>query len=565
MPPARPDVLPHSPLPVYPQGAWGRLLRAVARLGRAPFSLRLALGSGFFGLALWSRFALGDDLPTGFPFLTFFPAVLMTAALLGLGPALLVSLLSVLSAWYWFLKPVEGFSFGSPELIAVGFFSAILLIDCLVIHGLKTALMRVSLAERRYRRAQAELLEREVMLRAADAQKDVFLATLAHELRNPLAPIRSAAELIRLRQPGDEPIRHAGAVIERQVMHMSHLVDDLLDVSRLTRGTIELRSRVLDLRGVTAHAIETLKPVIDMAGLQLTQHISAEPVLVQGDATRLGQCVMNLLTNAAKFTPRGGSISLQLSQHGGWARVEVQDSGLGIEEANLERIFELFVQERPSGLNGHSGLGLGLAITRKLAMLHGGSVVASSLGRGKGSSFWLDLPTCPAAASTPLPKVPAPQSVPQPEPAKAGTAAHHNPVSMGPGQPQRGSLLVIEDNADAADLLGQILQLHGFTARLAHTGEAGLAMAGQAMPDAVLLDIGLPDLDGYDVCRRLRGMPQGQQPVVIALTGWGTGADRERASEAGCDAHLTKPADPDALLALLDELLQARTPAAQPA
>lgn len=541
------------------------MLSAVAWLGRAPAALRFSLGISFFGLALWSRFALAGDLPAGFPFLTFFPAVLMTAALLGLGPALLASALSVLAAWYWFLKPVPGFSFGSPELIAVGFFSVILLIDCLVIHGLKTALMRVSLAERRYRRAQAELLEREVMLRAADAQKDVFLATLAHELRNPLAPIRSAAELIRLRQTGDEPIRHAGAVIERQVKHMSHLVDDLLDVSRLTRGTIELRPRALDLRSVTAHAIETLKPVIDAAGLHFTQHISPEPVLVQGDATRLGQCVMNLLTNAAKFTPRGGSVKLQLSQQSGTARLEVCDTGLGIDADNLERIFDLFVQERPSGLHGHSGLGLGLAITRKLATLHGGSVVAISQGRDKGSNFRLELPTCPATTPTPASE-PAPEPKAIPARAKASAAATPLPVfSTASDRPQRGHLLVIEDNTDAADLLGQILQLHGFSARLAHTGESGLAMAEQAMPDAVLLDIGLPDLDGYDVCRRLRSMPQGQRPVVIALTGWGTGADRERSSEAGCDAHLTKPADPDALLALLDDLLQARTPAAQPA
>lgn len=501
---------------------------------------------------------MAGDLPAGFPFLTFFPAVLVTAALLGLGPALLVSALSVLAAWYWFLKPVPGFSSATPELVAVGFFSVILLIDCLVIHGLKTALKRVSLAERRYRRAQAELLEREVMLRAADAQKDVFLATLAHELRNPLAPIRSAAELIRLRQAGDEPTRHAGAVIERQVRHMSHLVDDLLDVSRLTRGSIELRLRVLDLRHVAEHAIETLKPVIESAGLQFTQRISPEPVLVQGDPTRLGQCVMNLLTNAAKFTPRGGSIGLQLSLQDGLACVEVQDSGLGIEEDNRERIFDLFVQERPSGLHGHSGLGLGLAITRKLAMLHGGTVVATSPGRDMGSTFRLALPACPATTPTTAPE-------PLPLPSKASTSIAHPVISPASDQSPRASLLVIEDNADAADLLGQILEIHGFNARLAHTGEAGLTIASQDMPDAVLLDIGLPDLDGYEVCRRLRRLPQGQRPVVIALTGWGAGADRDRSRQAGCDAHLTKPADPDELLALLDELLQARAPATQPA
>ncbi len=523
------------------------MMGAVAWLGRAPALLRFGIALVLFFVALWSRFALGAALPSGFPFLTFFPAVLMTAILTGLGPGLLVSTLSVLSAWYWFLQPVPGFSFATPELIAVVFFSAILLTDCLVIHGLKTALRRVSAAERKYRRTQGELFQREAMLRAADEQKDVFLATLAHELRNPLAPIRNAAELIRLRQPDDEPIRHAGSVIERQVLHMSHLVDDLLDISRLTRDTIELRPQTLDLRSVTANAVETLRPVIDAAGLQLTQLISQLPVLVYGDATRLGQCVMNLLTNAAKFTPRGGSIHLDLRQSGALAILEVQDTGLGIAAGNLERIFQLFVQEQPSGLHGHSGLGL--AITRKLATLHGGCVVAQSAGRDKGSSFRMDLPIAPPAP------LPTPDRKIKPEIQTATEDAFQRSGGA--------HVLVIEDNLDAADLLAQILQLHGFSTRVAHTGAAGLALAQQDMPDAVLLDIGLPDVDGYEVCRQLRRIPTPLQPVVIALTGWGAEQDRERSSQAGCNAHLTKPAEPEALLALLDELLQAR-PASLP-
>lgn len=543
--------VPHAPNgpvapPIYPPGALGRTLTAVAWLGNAPAAVRFTVGLAFFGVALWCRFELGDLLPSGFPFLTFFPAVLAAVALAGLGPGLLVSALSVLTAWYWFLKPVPGFSMASPELIAVAFFSAILLIDCLVIHGLKTALRRVSFAKRQYRRAQGELLEREAMLRAADEQKDLFLATLAHELRNPLAPIRSAAELIRLRQPDDERIRRAGTVVERQVQHMSHLVDDLLDVSRLRRGTIELRRKTVDLRKVTENAVETLKPVIDAAGLRLVQHISTHPVLVFGDATRLGQCVMNLLTNAAKFTPSGGSIQLHLSQHGALACLEVQDTGLGIDAVNLERIFQLFVQERPSGLQGHSGLGLGLAITRKLVRLHGGAVMAESEGRDKGSRFVIELPIATAEPA---------ESAGTLDDAGASHGAHASATAQRPGGAR---VLIIEDNVDAADLLAQILQLQGFEPEVSHTGEGGLAMASRCMPDAVLLDIGLPDVDGYEVCRRLRQMQGKEQPVVIALTGWGAEQDRDRSSQAGCNAHLTKPADPEALMTLLDELLQAR-------
>lgn len=560
--PASSPAAPAQPAPSpVPSGPLGGLIKGVAWLGRAPAPLRFGLALAFFGVSLWSRFALGLLLPSGFPFLTFFPAVLMAAMLTGLGPSLLVSLLSVLSAWYWFLQPVPGFSLETPQLIAVVFFSVILLVDCLVIHGLKTALRRVSFAERKYRHAQTELLQREAMLRTADEQKDVFLATLAHELRNPLSPIRSAAELIRLRQPVDPSIRQAGAVIERQVQHMAHLVDDLLDISRLTRNTIELRPETLDLRSVIDYAVETVRPTLEAAGLKFTQLISLRPVLVYGDATRLGQCVLNLLTNAVKFTPRGGNVHLHLRQHGALAVLEVQDTGLGIDASNLDRIFQLFVQEHPSGLQGQSGLGLGLAITRKLVMLHGGSVVASSEGRGKGSSFRIDLPTASETATSTPPKA---------EPPSAQTSALATQPKVEAAAQVRGpaagvQVLVIEDNTDAADLLAQILDLHEFSTRVAYDGEQGLALARQTMPDVVLLDLGLPDVDGYEVCRQLRRMSAPQQPVVIALTGWGSAIDRDRSTQAGCDAHLTKPADPDALLALLDELLQARTPAAQPA
>jgi signal transduction histidine kinase/CheY-like chemotaxis protein len=539
--PAPPPVLPSLPQNAAPRwNGWpARLLAGVAWLGNAPAPLRFSLAAVFFGVALAGRFALNDLLPpTGFPFLTFFPATLLAAALTGLAPAVMVSVASVIAAWYYFMGPVGAFPTTTPDLIAVAFFTAILLVDCLVIHALKSALQQVSLSGRLYRQSQAELLEREASLRAADRQKDVFLATLAHELRNPLAPIRTAAELVRRRAGSDPALQQAGAVVERQVLHLSQLVDDLLDVSRLTRDSIELRREVLDLRDVVDHAIETTQPAISAAGLQLRRHTGNQPLMVFGDALRLGQCVTNLLTNAAKFTPRGGRLDVQLSQVAGRARLEVSDTGVGIDPDSLERIFELFVQEQSSGLGGHSGLGLGLALTRKLVLLHGGSVVAFSGGQGQGSRFVIELPlttVAPAATAQPAP-----------------------PAALPPGPSAGARVLLIEDNEDAATLLAQLLEYSGHSVRVAHLGATALTMATQEMPDIVLLDIGLPDHDGYEVCRRLRALPSGTQPCIVALTGWGADHERNRALQAGCDAHLTKPVAPDTLLALLDRLRAAR-------
>lgn len=539
--PAPEPLLPSLPPKTAPRwSGWAaRLLAGVAWLGNAPAPLRFSLAAVFFGVALAGRFALNDLLPpTGFPFLTFFPATLLAAALTGLAPAVMVSFASVIAAWYYFMGPVGAFPTATPDLIAVAFFTAILLVDCLVIHALKSALQQVSLSGRLYRQSQAELLEREASLRAADRQKDVFLATLAHELRNPLAPIRTAAELVRRRAGTDPALRQAGAVIERQVLHLSQLVDDLLDVSRLTRDSIELRREALDLREVVDHAIETTLPAITAAGLHLDCRAGSQPLMVFGDALRLGQCITNLLTNATKFTPRGGRVELKLSQQAGRFRLEVSDNGVGIAPDSLERIFELFVQEHSSGHGGHSGLGLGLALTRKLVLLHGGSVVAFSDGHGQGSRFVMELPLtagAPAAAAQPA-----------------------LPAALPARPPPGARVLLVEDNEDAATLLAQLLELGGYSVRVASLGATALAMATQEMPDIVLLDIGLPDHDGYEVCGRLRALPGDAQAIVVALTGWGADHERDRALQAGCDAHLTKPVAPDTLLALLERLLAAR-------
>ncbi|NDP61550.1 PAS domain-containing protein [Polaromonas sp.] len=371
-------------------------------------------------------------------------------------------------------------------------------------------------------------------LREADRQKDEFLATLAHELRNPLAPIRTAVEVIRLRNPADQAVQRARFVIERQVLHLTRLVDDLLDIARITQGTVHLQQETLDLCAVVQSAIDSVQSTLDAAGLTLTHLTGQPPIPVRGDATRLVQCVINLLTNAIKFTPSGGGISVRVTQEGRTVAIEVSDNGSGIPASSLERIFELFVQERPSGLHGNTGLGIGLALTRKLVLLHGGSVQAASAGPGQGSTFRIELPADGAPDSVPAPAAEAP--------ATDGGGAR---------------LLVVEDNRDAADLLAEMMEMTGFRVSVAYTGESALAAMEKDMPDAVLMDIGLPDVNGYEVCRRLRQLPVARQPVAIALTGWGNDNDRDRATEAGFNGHLTKPAEPDRIIALLHELLAA--------
>jgi PAS domain S-box-containing protein len=375
-------------------------------------------------------------------------------------------------------------------------------------------------------------VQAEAALRRADRQKDEFLATLAHELRNPLAPIRNAVELIRLRAPEDATVKRAQVIIERQVLHLSRLVDDLLDVSRIAMGTIQLRQETLDLGAVALNAVDAVRSMLEAAGLTLEQQIGQPPILVRGDATRLSQCILNLLNNAVKFTPRGGHVLLRVAQEGPMAVVEVTDTGHGVSPANVERIFELFVQEQPSGFGGNTGLGIGLALTRKLVELHGGTVRAASAGPGHGSTFRIELPAAGAAA------------------------ADHDQVPTGHAADGSGArVLVVDDNRDAADTLGEMLAMSGFAVTTKYSGESAASAVEQDAPDAVLLDIGLPDIDGYEVCRRIRRCGVSKQPVVIALTGWGQDTDRDRATAAGFNGHLTKPAEPDRIVALLKELL----------
>jgi CheY-like chemotaxis protein/two-component sensor histidine kinase len=294
---------------------------------------------------------------------------------------------------------------------------------------------------------------------------------------------------------------------------------------------IHLHQQVLSLGEIAQTSAEPLRAALAAANVQLQVNVEPGPVLVLGDETRLAQCVTNLLSNALKFTPPGGIVNLGVRREGALAVLEVRDTGAGIAPASLERIFQLFVQDQPSGLRGNAGLGIGLALTRKLVELHGGTIRAFSRGPGLGSKFRVELPLAAQAAPARRP--------PQGPEALAATGA---------------SVLVVDDNQDAADSLREMLAMSGYRARSAYTGQGALDAIASEAPDLALLDIGLPDIDGYEVCRRVRAHAHGGRPALIALTGWGQERDKERAIAAGFNGHITKPADPRTLLAMVRQL-----------
>ncbi|MGV3719414.1 MAG: PAS domain-containing protein [Actinomycetota bacterium] len=369
----------------------------------------------------------------------------------------------------------------------------------------------------------------EVLLESA-RRKDEFLATLAHELRNPLAPIVNAIEVLRLREDDPAAVERARETIRRQVDHMRHLVDDLLDVARITRGMVNLQVETVDLGSVLTSAVQMVRPLIDRRGQELTVSVPLAPVQLEGDPHRLTQVVTNLLTNAAKFTPVGGQITVTAEHLGAEAVIRVEDTGKGIPAEMLPHVFDLFTQVNPSIDRAEGGLGLGLTLVQKLTEMHGGRVEGHSAGPGLGSEFVVRLPAHPLRAvdNEPVPSPPRSAELPQ------------------------LMLLVVDDNLAAADTLAELLPLWGHQVRVAYTGLEALTMAKESRPDAVLLDIGLPGMDGYAVARRIREDPELRSVQLVALTGFGQDEDRQRAREAGFDEHLTKPVDLDELRQLLE-------------
>jgi signal transduction histidine kinase/ActR/RegA family two-component response regulator len=362
----------------------------------------------------------------------------------------------------------------------------------------------------------------------ANRAKDEFLAMLGHELRNPLAPIITALELMRMRE--GQSVTHERQVIERQARHMAGLVSDLLDVSRITRGSLALKRTVVDIGELLGRAVETAAPLFEQRRQELTTQLGERPLFVDGDPARLTQVFSNLLTNAAKYTDDGGKISIAVTEDEGQVLVRVTDTGRGISSRMLPRIFDLFTQEHQNLDRSQGGLGLGLAIVKNLVEVHGGTVSATSRGNGRGSTFEVRLPS----VAEPIWRDVEVEAV---EPASA--VARH-------------SILVVDDNQDAAELLAETLALSGYAPRVAHDAAEALHLAQQGPPVAVaLLDIGLPVMDGYELARRLRALPGWDATWLVAVTGYGQESDRRLSSEAGFDAHLIKPIE----RAMLDRIL----------
>ena len=372
----------------------------------------------------------------------------------------------------------------------------------------------------------------EESLQEMDRQKNAFLAQLAHELRNPLAPIRNATRVFRQTHASDPDALWASSVIDRQVDHLTRLIDDLLDLSRISRNKLELRVERVELQEVVRGAVEICRPLVDQHGHNVMLRMAAEPVYLQGDMARLTQVMMNLITNAAKYMDPGGHIEISARQRCQEAVLSVKDNGIGMDADTLAHAFDMFFQADSSLERSQSGLGIGLSLVRSVVDLHGGKVECFSAGPGKGSEFIVRLP----AEATPAQS----QSAADPAAEQAGTARSRR-------------VLVVDDNRDAAESLAMFLQLSGHVVRTAYDGEEALDVAQEFRPEVLLLDLGMPKLNGYEVCRRIRGWEWGHELLIVAQTGWGQEEDKARTREAGFDDHLVKPVDPASVIRMVAE------------
>jgi CheY-like chemotaxis protein len=368
-------------------------------------------------------------------------------------------------------------------------------------------------------------------LRNADRRKDEFLATLAHELRNPLAPISMGLDLLEISSEDRQAIREVCAMMQRQTRHMVRLVDDLLDVSRITRGKLELRRSQVELGDIVRNAVEAARPLIEEAQHQFELRLPEKRILLYADANRLMQVLTNLLNNAAKYTPREGRIELSVEGTITEVVVTVSDSGIGIPTDKQDRVFEMFAQINDSSEYGHTGLGIGLTLVKRLVEMHGGRVEVQSRGHNLGSIFQVRLPVLPEA------EVPTNGE---------STAGYDSPAAV------KRRVLVVDDNADALESLSRLVTLMGNEVRRAYDGLEAIEVARTFQPDVVLMDLGMPRLNGYEAARRMRQEPWAQKLALVATTGWGQDEDRRRTAEAGFDCHLVKPIE----IASLREVLR---------
>jgi signal transduction histidine kinase len=428
------------------------------------------------------------------------------------------------------LDRLKGYELGAIDYIAVPVVPEILrskvavLVELHQRRGqLKALNLDLSAARAKLAAEHAQALaERDAQLQSAlehsDRRKDEFLAMLAHELRNPIAPISTAAELLSRLVPHENQRTLVG-IIQRQAVHLGRLLDDLLDVARITQGRIELKHEVIDIATCIQLAIETAEPLIRSKAHRLTVTQTLGPIPVSVDKVRLGQCMANVLINAAKYTPEGGEICIRSYVDSRYVVVEIQDNGIGIAPEFLPRIFDLFAQAERGLDRSQGGLGVGLTVCKQIVEMHGGTIVASSPGWDRGATFTMRIPLAERAAAA------APTMAPKPD--------------------SLSRVLIVDDNRDAADSLAMLLQFEGRQTQCAYSGEAALQEVAAFDPQLVLLDIGLPGLDGYEVARRLKAASPKLR--VIALSGYGQSEDRQRSAAAGFDAHLVKPVDLDAL------------------
>jgi signal transduction histidine kinase/CheY-like chemotaxis protein len=494
---------------------WGRPMEAVALLGGLVVTVSIVFLGGMitgfgeaslayivFPFVIWAALRFGQ---TGATSVTFVASVLtIWATLRGVGP--------------FGTGPVH------ERLLLLQVFMGVVAVTSL--------LLGAALSERR--RAEAVLKE-------ADRRKDEFLATLAHELRNPLAPIRAGVDLMRL--SGQRHFKEIDIVdmLDRQVQQITRLVDDLLDVSRVTRGKVKLQLQSVDLKAAVEQAIETCRPLLDSQGHDLKVQFPTEPLRLHADPIRLAQVFANLLNNAAKYSNRGGHIVLAVVREGDEAVVRIRDTGHGIDFALLPRIFDLFVQADKSLSRSSGGLGIGLTLVHSLIKMHGGNVEAFSEGIGKGSEFVVRLPLASPGNESKR------ETLPQ--------------ITARDSRSVRRRVVIVDDNRDAARSLELLLKSAGHEVHTALTGPDGVKCVATFQPEVVVLDIGLPEMDGYEVARRVRELPGGENIMLIALTGWGQPDDRRRATDAGFDYHLTKPVE----LGMLTDLLNRTDRPSQPA
>jgi two-component system CheB/CheR fusion protein len=375
------------------------------------------------------------------------------------------------------------------------------------------------------------VVQAEEALVAADVRKDVFLATLSHELRNPLAPIRIAAQLLQSPKLGSQELKRAQGIISRQITHMSSLLDDLLDVSRITRGAFLLKKEYIDVRVLIDEAVEVVQPAIDAKHHTLRLEPPSAPMLLEVDPVRITQVITNVLTNAAKYTPSGGLIHLGTRIEAQFLVIYVRDNGAGLTVESMSRVFDMFTRIESEVSDAEGGLGIGLALAKGLVQLHGGRLEVNSAGPGQGSEFLICLPRSLVVESPTTQAAPSEKTKPEPKPRR---------------------ILVADDNVDSAESMSMLLKLSGHEVHLAHTGADALRAAREIRPDIGIFDIGMPDLNGYEVAERIRHEAWGKRITLIAVTGWGQESDKRRALAAGFDHHLTKPVDPEKLELLFD-------------